>query len=225
MRYPDSLGGNQPVFDSWLESYYVKPKKLKYQYKIPFVDPDIIINDPWMATGQFDWIVCTDTNVWANIEGREICVAVFTWWTKSLVRPWVCSKVLCLEFAGCDCHPDHFAWKFFLGHFKTGNMGFVTDNMIDWYEMSTRQKPILDDFYLPADVSLIYATADSADADVNQFMRGTDKVATAVLEQIHRDGLSKGPKSHWPEHVEYIRQWAPLIDVGALGYFPQFRKA
>ncbi len=72
--------------------------------------------------------------------------------------------------------------------------GIVVDSDLDILQkINAREEPIFDDFFIPENVTLIYASADSGkETLINKLIRATDRVARNSLETALEQSCGKG---------------------------------
>jgi len=90
-----------------------------------------------------------------------------------------------------------------------GRVGVIVDAHLDALEsMNSGSSPILDDFFLPAGIQLLYASSDSGTEPVNRMLKMADRYANDLLWNIERDDLIRlqSARAHVP-HADYFRLW------------------
>jgi hypothetical protein len=69
-------------------------------------------------------------------------------------------------------------------NFETLKVGIITDSdLINHSDINKRKKPLVDDFYLPENVELIFATDGTADTILNKMIRWCHKYSTEMINK------------------------------------------
>jgi hypothetical protein len=87
-------------------------------------------------------------------------------------------------------NPERYGWKIMIeALIKTREFdpnlsyGVIVDSDLDSLpKINSRETSILDDFVLPANISMIYASADSAETFLNKLIKETDRIAKRSLK-------------------------------------------
>ena len=81
-------------------------------------------------------------------------------------------------------------WKVVVEHLQTiipadKKVGIIVDSELGLLSLYNNQdEPIVDDWYLPGNYQLLYATADKSDDWCNKLIRICDKTATTRLNEM-----------------------------------------
>ena len=125
----------------------------------------------------------------------------------------------CLEFRNPKGSPENIGWKTTIEMIlsapnfkKTTRVACIIDSDLGNRDKYNSQSiPLCDDFYLPDNFQLIYASSDSGKENIaNQMLSMADKSAKAVLKII-KDGKESGvlEVSQNNEPYSHFRVWEP----------------
>jgi len=199
-----------------VEISYERPKKHKVLLRSR-LDPRAPSLDFHGHLGGYDSVCAVDVNTHV-IKGVDVSVAVFV--RGSCVRSgdhieWSNRSISALEFRGASANPDRIAWKVFCdgmtaspGYRHDQKIALVVDSHLQELEaVNAREIPVLDDFYLPPNVTLVYASDASADSIPNVLIKMCDREANAILGRI-REGHESGVliPAQGPPYTHY-REW------------------
>jgi hypothetical protein len=186
---------------------------------------------------RFDTILALDTNT--RLIGENLLsvgVVIYGKIAQDASVPSIdIATWMAIEIRNTTRSAELLAWKTFLDRLDRshdranfGRVGFIVDaHLGDIDAINMRRRPILDDYILPENVELIYASADAgAECVPNKMIRKADIEATRLLRAIAAESsLDPGPTSKssyrqeftraW-EFIHTIRQWSPLADVPIL---------
>lgn len=201
-----------------IERSYDRPKGPKVLSRVPLGNRAKLIADPDRALLQFDTIFAVDSNS-RSINGRMVSVAAITLckWLQRDPTPVVgFAPTQAMEFRDVDCHPDLLALKHFLIRLRetpniseAGRIGIVIDSHLgDLPKIEARDVPLLDDYFLPVWVSLIYASDSASDRISNVLLRESDKAATRLLRQIEGGDWKDTSQEPFFDHGDYFRVWS-----------------
>jgi len=164
-------------------------------------------------------VLAVDTNT-REIQGTKVSATalVIGEVRARIFPPTVAFQVRqALELHNVDCSPERLAWKQILESLerrdefrRIGRVALVVDSDYSaLHDIRLRKTPILDNFFLPANVILLYATADTGDPFVgNLLLREADKRAADLLNQLERTGLGAITVCPTPDgHASFSRMW------------------
>jgi hypothetical protein len=173
---------------------------------------------------RYDNFACVDTNTKKSAEHGWISVSgvVFGFYNgRTTTRAEVLLSRSCgFEFRGLtSTEAERHGLRLLLTVLQRdekfrGKTGVIVDHdMARIFRINRRQEPIIDDFFLPAEFELIYATADSGmEFPCNRMIKDADKFAGRLMSAILTDdearyGLHMGadefgvPFSQWIERT------------------------
>lgn len=200
-----------------VERSYERPKGPKVLSRVPLASTDRLVTDSDQAVLAFDTLFAIDANT-REIGGHQVSVAAIT----------LCKQVVgsqpprfeyavsqALEFCEADRHPDLLALMCFGKQFQStsgidsaGRVGVVMDSHLGILaEIEARELPVLDDFFLPDGLSIVYASDAASDRLPNVLIRASDRAATDLLRRIESGELGTPPQARPLEHTTYFRVW------------------
>jgi hypothetical protein len=208
-----------PSGRGFIERSYARPKGRKVLSKTALREAGPINISADRALLNFDTIFALDTNT-REINGRRVSVA-------SIVRGQCSTQdgqsylfyapIQCIEFRDIDpdCHPDLLAVKTYLSGIESdpefpsiGKVALIIDSHLGNLEaINARELPILDNFFLPKYVTLVYATDAAVDCIQNKLLRECDRHANLLLTQIENGEWFAESVVPFNDHSNYIRFW------------------
>jgi hypothetical protein len=102
-------------------------------------------------------------------------------------------------------NPERYGWKRFIETIVKADdfnpeytYGIVVDSELGLLpKINAREEPVFEDYFLPSNVSLIYASADTGeDYFYNQLIRSTDRVASSALEKARQHFSGQESMNH-----------------------------
>jgi hypothetical protein len=201
-----------------VEVTYARERKPKVLGRAPLLSNALWSNPDSVLLG-FDRIFAIDTNTRA-VRGIPVSATgvVLAQPVIGLVPPlmkWAVRQSM--EHRHVDCPPERLGWKRFLElvarneRFTTpSRVGLIVDSDLDSLRaFNERTQPILDDVYLPANVTMLYASSDGGSEYMgNHLIRVADRAATLLLDQLEERGeqcLESQPFAG--DHATYFRMW------------------
>ena len=156
---------------------------------------------PSAALKQFDYLVAIDTNT-KTFRGERVSVTAvnkgeLNWLGQTNgLRPAIRSNLgFCFEFMEIEDHFEQVGWFWAIGELmqesrfqESKNIGVLVDSTLDNLAgYNERTIPIYSNFYLPSNMTLIYATSDAGgEYMVNWLLRTADSAAGEVLRSLER---------------------------------------
>lgn len=125
-------------------------------------------------------------------------------------------KSCCFEFRNLKVNPEQFGWMFLIEAIMRGqkgkpqNFGLIVDAHLDRHESyNSRESAILEDFFLPQNFQLIYASSDkSNDKIYNQLISLCDKSASSIIRMIENNVEGKANlKTVKNQPYTHFRKW------------------
>jgi hypothetical protein len=179
-----------------IESGYHRSKGFKPLVRAE-LSPGKLHKNPNRALEQFDLILAVDTNT-KRTEDDTISVTsvVVARHSRVLVTGKTAIQFLaeqCVEFRNPTGKPETIGWQIVIEMLQvnptfrpTMKVGIIVDSELDNLEdYNNRVLPISDRFYLPQNMTFVYASGDNATESVsNQLLSLADSIASRVLRQI-----------------------------------------
>lgn len=150
-------------------------------HNIPLLPEDIL--------SVYDYIFVIDTNYKNVNESLKLCASAIGLLGKYEERFFL-KKIMNLRFELWDDNnnPEKYAWKFLVEKIlqildlNNKQIGIVVDSELGYIkEFNSREKYIIDGFYLPENFKLIYASADKNDTVLNWAIKQCDIAAGEIL--------------------------------------------
>jgi hypothetical protein len=168
-----------------------RPKGPKVTVQVP--DSGDTVGSIRRAIDKFDRIVGADTS-YHDHEGKRICATAVVELSKLQYNDdrWTAeaNPLWAFEFHDPIYDPERIGW---LHALKTGEQHYgwlnagaslllvVDAHLDDLHQINQRKLPILDNEFLPAGVSLAYASADTTGSALNGLIARCDRIAKEVL--------------------------------------------
>lgn len=193
----DSVRFATPIENTYQEVSYERVKRPKILNRTPLTGPDLTL-DANDALQGFDLVVAVDTNT-RNFGGRDVSVTgiiVGTWVIEGRTRSRAIHyrTPFCIEFITASKAKEKIGWALALTElakreqFPRGAASalIVDAHLGDVPSMNAREAPLVDGFYLPQGITLLYASADAgAEYCANKLIRTADRVSSLVLNYIN----------------------------------------
>ena len=177
-----------------IETGYQRRKGLKVLNKLKLTNEQLL-TDPNLALTRYNFVLALDTNTKSLNNGllSVACIVLCKFAPKVGYILAQYAPVHCLEFRNIQGKPENIAWKRTVemvmanpSYDKSKNMGIVIDSdLSNIPDYNARRKPIVDDFYLPVNVELLYASADAGREYLpNKLISLCDKEAKELINYI-----------------------------------------
>jgi len=172
-----------------IEHYYEREKGPKVITRA-VADPQDPRMDFTHALSAYDLFFAIDTNT-KIVRGAKVSVTAVI--CGASAPPEIRYKPLgCFEFREVSCPPERLGWaKAIQTHLKSSAYEdgqrccvIVDAHLGELDGINARHEPILDDFLLPPNFTLDYATADAADNIQNRMLRLADTHSASLLKFI-----------------------------------------
>jgi len=203
-----------------IESGYHRSKGFKPLIRAG-LSPAKLLRNPNRVLEQFDFVLAVDTNT-KHFEADIIAVTavVVARHTKVLIPGKIAIQFLvkqCFEFRNPTGKPETIGWLTVIEMLQVNpsydssmKVGIIVDSERDNLEdYNKRVQPIAGGFYLPNNMTLLYASGDNATETVsNRLLSLADSTASKVLRQIleSRDKENLSPVTNRP--YSHFRIWA-----------------
>jgi hypothetical protein len=172
-----------------------KPKILS---RMP-LDPKNIYEDGMKgAMAQYQRVFAISTN--HDLKSKGICTgsfveADFLQIDEKIIVKFQ-SQIRVLELTNLHVNPEKFVWREIIKNIINDNsskIGIIVDSDLENIEAyNNKEKPIIDQFYLPDNIELIYA-CDKGHESVNQVMKLVDMESKQFLKQLRREKIKRAP--------------------------------
>lgn len=179
-----------------VSTYYERPKKIKVLNEIAHKISDFHINLD-ESLHKYNVILGIDTS-YKILDGVKKCVScVFN--LRIYKDQPIISSVVAYVFNLDENseNPERYAWKLLIEQLlssktysPTYKFGIVTDSELgNLQKYNSREKNIIDDFTLPKNFELIYASAERGGNEylVNSLIKYTDREAAKLLDQFIKE--------------------------------------
>lgn len=186
--------------EAYLESHYDRGRKPKVLHRIQLhpslANGRVSIND---QLAQYQSLVAVDANTVELPEGQlSVCAVVLALYKERSaseihieVRKSCLIEVRDLQASVAERYGLFHILQMLESDpkFQQGKMGVIIDhNLSHLNAFNSRKKEIVDDYYLPSNAELIYATADSGVENLpNKLIRDCDTLATQFVAYIRAD--------------------------------------
>lgn len=191
------------MINTFSQISYSRDKGPKIVSKVPQKSKVLTFDQSVALFKGYDFICAVDTNTRVIDEVRVSVVAAVTAEEvpppQYATRYWKLDSPFCWEFVELNVDkPENFGWVAAIEEFQRRNMITPPKNVamiidsdlgnLDHY--NRRQNPIFEDFFLPPNITLIYASADTGnECVVNRILQAADSVASQVLKSISDNEL------------------------------------
>lgn len=192
---------------SWVEHGYERQKGTKVLAR-SVVSPESAVADVNLALGKYHELFAVDTNT-KEIRGEMVSVCGVVGGVAIVSANGVICRyrpIQCIEFRGITGSPERIGWwETIQGicaaptYLSAKRYGLVVDAYLGDHEaINGRSQPIVPDFLLPENISLIYASADVPNETLaNKMLSLADGIASTILS-----GLDNAPPEEAPEVVQ-----------------------
>ena len=181
-----------------VELTYDRPKGRKVLFQAP-LDPKTVNLDPNAPLLAYDLVYAVDTNtkfLTKFLHGERVSVVCATQGVRH--RRGMQILIERIPFFGIELRnvtgdPERVGWRFFCNAVMESpdynshlRIAILVDSSLDSLrDINARSSPVVGDWMLPANFTLLYASTDSATATIgNQLMRTTDSTGTRILQLI-----------------------------------------
>jgi len=212
----------QPITgDVTIEYGYERKRKFKLLSKGPLSNTKVFLNSN-LSLLEFDDVYVIDTNT-KTVSDDKVSVAAIVHCRVGKVDDKYANisyaLISCYEYRNIKCKEENFVW------YKVSKLlekdvenlrkkiGFLVDSDLkDHEKINSRELPVYCDYYLPENIKLIYASADSGNENlINRLIRFCDKKANEILRYIETNGneLDIDEAKVDGQPYTHFRQWYP----------------
>lgn len=209
-----------PVINAHIQTEYRRAKGPKVLNKTPISEGKLGFQPDDALFENFDLLAAVDTNT-RQLRGRPVSVAAI------ITGVWVpgpdgsayairYEAPVCLEFSPVCPTPERLGWALCLaelrrlGFLKDGSsrFGLIVDSELGKLDrFNARELPIFGDIELPANVTLLYASADSgSEYAANRLLRSADTLASRVLERLGAGRPDPAPVCYFGQPFSSFRR-------------------
>lgn len=204
---------------AFVEQSYERTKKPKVLNRIE-THPDILFANPNRILEQFDTIYAVDTNT-KVINSRKVSVTgiVVGENIKNIIQKQTAIRyraIFCLEFRNLSCKPENLGWSEAIKgicrtskYNKRKRIALVVDSdlgLLDAY--NNREKPLIKDYFLPENFSLIYASTDSGKENIsNKMLKLADRISNLIFDNIKSNRSNNALIKASNEKYTHYRIW------------------
>lgn len=213
-----SFSTTTPIINSYHQVTYDRDNKPPKALSVTPLISDQLHLDANSALRCFDMMIAIDTND-KTINGEEHSA------TGIIVAEWLSDKAdpkytyayetpFCVEYLSLLSPREIIGWCIALQHLNTvglikasAKIAIIVDSYLeDLPKFNSRSIPLYQDFYLPQQFTLIYASADAgAEFIANQLLKNADKAATLTLEYFATNPESQYPSQAYEGPWEKVR--------------------
>lgn len=195
----DSLQFRDEMINTYSEVSYQRQKNEKVLSRIPQENVELHQNQDKALEKNFDFLCAIDTNT-TVIQKKRVSVvsvvvmeSIFVSVRDEIRRAWQFNFPFCFEFVEIREKPENLGWVVAIQEMTKCGMlkekkaiGLIVDSDLgNLSDYNSRKKPVFANFFLPKNVKLIYASADSGKENpVNQMISTADSVASQALSKI-----------------------------------------
>lgn len=199
-----AISFGQGMTNVYSERSYERPKGPKVLSRIPQPQHHAAFDDEDALAAHFDRVFAVDTNT-RTIHGRLLSVVGVTTVKREVIPTptklqsgWRFDVPFAIEYGDLQAKPEPFGWMGALSVLKT--RGYYTDGtrvalIVDselgqLKDFNARTTPVDSGEYLPAGVTLIYASSDSGRENlVNQALSISDAASAQVLKALETGAI------------------------------------
>ena len=204
-----------------VEQSYDRKKGKKVLNRV-VTKPTHLFANPNRVLEQYGTIYAVDTNTRVinsistsvtGVVGGENSKTIIPGHTSIIFRP-----ITCFEFRNVSCKAENLGWREVIKaivrdptYSNRTRIALIVDSdlgMIDSYNRG--EVGIIDDFIIPENFSLIYASADSGNENIaNKMLKLADNISSVILNGLESDRNEDKLSAVTGEHYTHIRVWEP----------------
>ncbi|WP_095050533.1 hypothetical protein [Pseudomonas sp. Irchel s3h9] len=192
-----SFSTTMPIVNSYHQVTYDRDSKPPKTLSITPLSGGQLHLDANSALRCFDTMIAIDTNdKIINGENHSATGIIFAEWLSDKMDPkhtYSYETPFCIEYLSLLSPREIIGWCIALQHLNTlglikssAKIALIVDSYLeDLPKFNSRIIPLYEDFYLPRQFTLIYASADAgAEFIANQLLKNADKASSLTLEYI-----------------------------------------
>ena len=217
---------NAKIYNAKMETTYKKASgKEKRTNSTPLDPQKLTFNSHSALHNNYDLLIAVDTNT-VNIDGQRLSITMSYFLEKPLKYydkqipffPGACYLFVDIED---DINPEKLGWHTIISNninqniAKNFKIGLIVDCDLGLHDsINNRDRPYFEEFYLPSNIHLIYASSDSTtDSLQNKMISYCDKFASKIIKSEDLlnhliDGKFKHKIPYCKKHceIEYLRE-------------------
>ena len=167
-----------------------------------------------LSLREYKYLCAIDTNT-RKIQGRIVSVSIIClgmWVNEGEHTRFSFWPEVFMDFLDFTGKPERFAWSKFLKLIEKGDdyngtntFGVIVDSDLgDIPRINNRQIPLYEDYYLPQQMKLIYASSDKLGTVQNVMIKKCDQLATERINEIEKMYSSPETINKLPFNYTYI---------------------
>jgi len=200
---------------SWIETSYNRLKGDKILNYTPNIEHNIVGNANF-GLNSYDLIYAIDTNT-KNIKNCAVSICCAVSCEIDIENDKVCGTIRSqhlFEFRDQRGAIENYAWHFLINNLIENSInirvGIIVDSDLDNIpKYNNRELPIINDYFLPKNINLIYASSDAGKEFItNKLISLCDREANKLLTYIeqHWESLWEWPEANVPQYYLF-RKW------------------
>lgn len=217
--FEDNTGEIKPSA-AFIQNCYNRQNKHPKIINLSQASPDKLTNDSNIALANYTWVIAIDTNK------PEITIPhiVFTGIAQAKINLLPNNKLeviiyqgRVLEFHNLTSSSERFGWAYVIKSINSilkniDRIAVIVDSELKSIPLiNQRKEPILDEYYLPSNFELIYASSDTGmEFLANQLLKDCDKYSREVAKLVASNKESNLPiliESNPEESFTHFRSW------------------
>lgn len=199
-----AISFGQEMTNVYSERSYERPKGPKVLSRIPQTEHHAYFDDEDALAVHFDRIFAVDTNT-RTVHGRRLSVVGVTVVKREVIpaplrlqTSWRFDVPFAIEYGNLDAKPEPFGWMGALEILKKWNfyaegmrVALIVDSELGLLkDFNSRKAPVDNGEYLPAGVTLVYASTDAGkETLVNQALSISDTASGRILDAVEAGSL------------------------------------
>lgn len=216
-------GDNVPLIGtSEIELSYHRKKGPKVLSRGP-VDPQRCFLNASLPLLEYDYVFAIDTNN-RGIRGADVSVACFVQCFTEIINSTSAELKYALrgwyELWGISEKAENIAWRELILALQSDEMfcnariGLLVDSDLGLHQEYNSQKiPIIEEFYLPDNFELFYASSDSGKQNIiNRIFSLCDRRSRDLLNVLENDDSEESLIPIHGKPFTHVRQWYPEKD-------------
>jgi hypothetical protein len=213
--------GNQLLPESVIvEKSYARQNKANKILNAAPANPLQVFANPNRILEQFDELFAVDTNT-RLIKSRRVSVTGIVAGTNEFLPEHTAIRfrpIKCFEFHNVEGKPENLAWKEVIEAIRQApnykeqrKRALIVDSDLGAIPAyNNRELPIYQDFLLPAEFTLIYASSDVGSENIaNRMLSMADKVSSVILNGLEKDWKDDSLFASSSPFYSHRRTWDP----------------
>jgi hypothetical protein len=218
---------SQPMVNTYSQVSYERAKGPKVVSRIPQSSAGLNFDSSAALFGNFDFLCAVDTNT-RHLHGDRVSVVGVVTFRQGVPPPgaveyWHQDVPFCWEFVNLTVDkPENFGWL--AAWEELSHMGLITpetrvgmvvdSDLGNLPDFNLRTKPFFEKRLLPANLQLVYASADTGgESLINRVLRTADSVSSQVLDAIATGKVEPNSKRQRGPYFEGMRIVHPDMEI------------